>query len=67
MLPISNYINFDIQKIFNDITKRMGIRSTSQYKNSTYGRSYYSSVLGDFDEAIDLFAKAPYSISLRDL
>lgn len=55
----------DIQKIFNDITKNMGIRSTSRYKDSTYGKSYYSSILGDFDEAIDLLEYSILSSALK--
>jgi len=55
----------DIQKIFNDITKRMGIRSTSDYKDTTYGKSYYSSILGDFDEAIDLLEYSILSSALK--
>jgi hypothetical protein len=64
-LGLTNKERVDIQKIFNDITKRMGIRSTSQYKNSTYGRSYHSSVLGDFDEAIDLLEYSILSSALK--
>ena len=55
----------DIQKIFNDITKKMDIRSTSEYKGDTYGKSYYSSVLGDFDEAIDLLEYSILSSALK--
>lgn len=68
-LASDNYVNHlfentnvDIQKIFNDITKKLGIRATG---DTTYGNSTYSSMLGEFDEATDLLEYSILSMALK--
>jgi len=54
-----------VQKIFNDITKKLGVRSAAQHEIDQYGNSRYSSVLGDFDEAKDLLQYSIISLALK--
>lgn len=42
------------QKIFNEVTKQLGIKSSTN--NNVWQTGWYSSMLGDFDEAIDALA-----------
>jgi hypothetical protein len=42
------------QKIFNEVTKQLGIKASTT--GNTFNEGWYSSMLGDFDEAIDALA-----------
>jgi hypothetical protein len=54
-----------VQKIFNEITEKLGVRSAAQHEVDQYGNSRYSSVLGDFDEAKDLLQYSIISLALK--
>ena len=58
-------IKVEVQKIFNEITEKLGVRSAAQHEVDQYGNSRYSSVLGDFDEAKDLLQYSIISLALK--
>jgi hypothetical protein len=64
-MSMSDASKKNIQKIYNDITKRLGIRSAAMSEGDTYGTSYYASILGDFDEAKDLLQYSIINIALK--
>ena len=55
----------NIQKIYNEITKKLGARTASMADGDRYGTSYYSSILGDFDEAKDLLQYSILNTALK--
>jgi hypothetical protein len=63
-LPEINGSQKPIQKIFNDITKQLGIRATG-FPGGLYGKSSYRSILGDFDDATDALQYAILSTALK--
>jgi hypothetical protein len=64
-MSMSDASKKNIQKIYNDITKRLGIRSAAMTEGDIYGASYYSSILGDFDEAKDLLQYSILNTALK--
>ena len=55
----------NLQKLYNEITKRLGIRSTGLSEQHTYGNAYYSSILGEFEEAKDLLQYSIITTALK--
>jgi hypothetical protein len=55
----------NLQKLYNEITKRLGVRSTGLSEQHTYGNAYYSSILGEFEEAKDLLQYSIITTALK--
>jgi len=64
-MAMSDASKKNIQKIYNEITERLGVRSASIVEGDTYGTSYYSSILGDFNEAKDLLQYSILNTALK--